>query len=121
MLKSELQNISTEQSSPITRGRLYSDSPLVSANFQDIPIIDLQVYLGAQGETDQLKDEVRLECQKVAECLHKFGILLIKDPRVDFEDNENYIDLMEDYFEQTGKSFYAGKDLSHDIKPEWHY
>lgn len=59
----------------------------------------MQVYLRAQGQTEELCDEVRLECQKVAECFHKFGILLIRDPRVDFEDNENYIDLMEDYFE----------------------
>jgi hypothetical protein len=50
-----------------------------------------------------------LECQKVAECFHRFGILFIKDPRVNFEENENYIDLMEEYFEKTGAMYYAGE------------
>jgi hypothetical protein len=45
---------------------------------------------------------------------------LIRDPRVDFEENENYIDLMEDYFEQTGEQFYQGKKCP-DIIPECHY
>jgi hypothetical protein len=63
-----------------------------------------------------LNENVRLECQKVAECFHKFGILLIKDPRVDFQDNETYIDLMEDYFEKTGEIFYSGENVD-DIKP----
>ena len=82
----------------------------------------MEVYLKA-SQTEQfasLPDDVRVECQKVAECFHKFGILLIKDPRVDFEDNENYIDMMEDYFESTGHKFYSGAKID-DIQPECHY
>jgi hypothetical protein len=56
----------------------------------------------------------------VAECFHRFGILLIRDPRVDFSDNDKYIDLMEDYFERTGELFYAGEKVD-DIKPEVMY
>ena len=67
-----------------------------------------------------MNENVRLECQKVAECFHKFGILLIKDPRVNFQDNENYIDLMEEYFEKSGELFYSGEKVD-DIKPEYHY
>lgn len=86
-----------------------------------MPIIDMALYLKCQQlEQHQLPDEVRVECQKVAECFHKFGILLIKDPRVDFDDNEHYIDMMEDYFEQIGDQFYQGKK-SDDIIPECHY
>lgn len=60
----------------------------------------MEVYLKAQStDLSLLPDEVRVECQKVAECFHKFGILLVRDPRVDFQDNDNYIDMMEDYFE----------------------
>ena len=61
----------------------------------------MEIYLKASQNEQfaSLPDDARVECQKVAECFHKFGILLIKDPRVDFEDNENYIDMMEDYFE----------------------
>lgn len=45
---------------------------------------------------------------------------MIKDPRVDEQDNEEYIDLMERYFAETGKRFYAGEKID-DIKPECHY
>ena len=81
----------------------------------------MAVYL-EQRELNELSlnENVRLECQKVAECFHKFGILLIKDPRVNFQDNENYIDLMEEYFEKTGELFYSGEKVD-DIKPEYHY
>ena len=56
----------------------------------------------------------------MAECFHKFGILIIRDPRVSMSDNEEYIDLMEDYFERTGELFYTGEKVS-DIKPECFY
>ena len=45
---------------------------------------------------------------------------MIKDPRVNEQDNEDYIDMMERYFSQAGKKFYAGEKVD-DIKPEWHY
>jgi hypothetical protein len=94
---------------------------VTSDDFQDIPIIDMAVYLAERDQIEaSLSENVRLECQKVAECFHKFGILLIKDPRVNFQDNETYIDLMEDYFERTGELFYSGEKVS-DIKPEYHY
>lgn len=43
------------------------------------------------------------ECQKVAESLHKYGILLFKDPRAKETENEEYIDLMENYFDTASK------------------
>lgn len=53
----------------------------------------------------------------MAECLHKYGILIWRDPRVNHSDNEEYLDMMEEYFEEEGKKFYAGKNLE-DCKPE---
>jgi hypothetical protein len=46
--------------------------------------------------------------------------LIIRDPRASEEHNEEYIDLMEKYFDSRGKMFYAGQSLD-DIKPEYHY
>jgi len=104
------------------RSRQPSDSAVVSPEFADMPIIDMSIYLQAQDcdDINKLPEEVQIECQKVAECFHKFGILLIKDPRVDMQDNENYVDMMEDYFEQAGDLFYAGKEVA-DIKKDWFY
>lgn len=56
----------------------------------------------------------------MADCLHKYGILIVKDPRVDEKDNNDYIDLMEKYFEDRGNHFYSGGSLD-DAKPDCHY
>lgn len=108
-----------------TRNRLYSSEALVSNDFADMPIIDMSLLLEHSREhpdcpTQELPAAVRSECQKVADCLHNFGILLIKDPRVDFKANDDYVDLMEDYFYKTGELFYAGEKVD-DIKPEVMY
>ena len=78
---------------------------------EDIPVIDLKSYMESGDQS---------QCQTVAECFHKYGILIIRDPRVDMKDNDEYIDLMEEYFEKKGQSFYAGEQLK-DQKPEYHY
>ena len=36
------------------------------------------------------------------------------------KDNDDYIDMMEDYFERTGELFYTGEKVD-DIKPECFY
>ena len=92
----------------------------VVGDFDDIPIIDIKTYLNAAENPDELTPEATIECQKVAECLHKYGILLIRDPRVNMKDNDEYLDMMEDYFEQTGELYYQGKEVK-DIRPEYFY
>ena len=69
---------------------------------QDIPIIDAQIYM-------EMKDGWEEECQKVAYSFHKFGIVKLKDPRVNEKDNNDYIDLVERYFDLTSKKYYAGE------------
>jgi hypothetical protein len=81
----------------------------------DVPIIDAETFLNKQEDEKYLE-----ECKKCAESLHKYGIIVLKDPRVNEQQNEDYIDLMEQYFEQAGKEFYDGKELK-DAHPEVHY
>jgi len=58
-----------------------------------VPVIDVEAFLNrVPGKWEE-------ECKKVAESLHKFGILIWKDPRVVEKDNDEYLDLMEQYFE----------------------
>ena len=54
-----------------------------------IPVIDLQYYR-LSGDKDL--------CKKVVECLHKTGILIVKDPRINAEYNEKFLDMMEKYY-----------------------
>ena len=94
---------------------------IVSDEFADIPIIDMKTFIDSSNQkAESLSAGAKEECQKVAECLHKFGILLIRDPRVNMEDNNTYIDMIEDYFEQAGAKFYRGEELS-DIRPDCLY
>ena len=76
--------------------------------FETMPVIDLQLYLqgaasnaAAAGGSDssEVSEAAQAECKKVAECFHNFGIILIRDPRVNMQDNEQYIDLMESEYE----------------------
>jgi hypothetical protein len=69
---------------------------------EEVPVINMEAFLNKTGDWES-------ECNKVAESLHKFGILIVRDPRVDHKDNDTYIDMMERYFEKTGKKFYNGE------------
>ena len=79
----------------------------------DIPVIDAEKYLKKEEGWEE-------ECKKVAHSFHKFGIVIFKDPRVNEKDNDNYIDLVEKYFDQVSKKFYAGETLK-DCRPELYY
>ena len=80
----------------------------------EVPIIDVHAFLG--------KDPVKMEeqCKLVAQSLHQFGILILRDPRVNEKDNEDYLDMMEEYFELESRKLYSGKKLD-DCKPEHNF
>lgn len=59
-------------------------------------------------------------CKLVSHSLNKYGILIWRDPRIQEQDNEDYLDLMEDYFEAESRKHYAGEKLA-DCKPEHNF
>ena len=63
-------------------------------------MVDLDAYLSSSTPADVK----RAECAKVAECLHKYGVLVVRDSRTSEKDNNDFIDLMEGYFEQDKKT-----------------
>jgi hypothetical protein len=69
---------------------------------------------------DSKTPEVQDLCKQVADSLHKYGILIVKDPRAQQQHNSDYIDLMEQYFCSRGKKLYAGEELD-EAKPQCHY
>jgi isopenicillin N synthase-like dioxygenase len=75
---------------------------------QEIPIIDVDKYLNQREGWED-------ECKKVAESFHKYGICKMRDPRVNEKDNDDYIDMVERYFDNVSKKFYAGETLK-DIR-----
>ena len=82
--------------------------------FVDPPVIDMEAFLERRAGVWEG------ECHKVVASLHKFGILIVKDPRVNHEMNEEYLDMVESYFELQGERFYRGEELK-DCHPELSY
>jgi hypothetical protein len=97
-------------------------------SLQTLPVIDLDLFL-----TQELQSEaVTNECKKVskrhapnsetltmrvqaAEALITYGALLLHDSRVSEEDNDTFLDLLEDYFNQGEAA------LKQDERPELSY
>lgn len=61
-----------------------------------VPIVDVQPFLTETGNYAQ-------DCKTVAEALHKYGCLIIKDPRVNVQQNNNFLDLFEKFFDKRSK------------------
>lgn len=78
-----------------------------------VPVIDVKAFL---TESPSAKSD----CKQVAEALHKYGCLIIKDPRVNQAQNDKFLDTLQKYFETRSKSFYANQPTK-DIYPEYHY
>ena len=83
-------------------------------SLSEVPVIDVESYLNLTPE------KWEEQCKIVAQSLHQFGILIWKDPRVNESDNEDYLDMMEQYFEQNARKFYSGQKLR-DCKPEFNF
>lgn len=79
-----------------------------------IPIINLSTILlhKKNGDFTERGDK---ECDKVIDCLHRFGILIVKDPRISQFDNDTFLDMMEFYFEQEDEK------KMEDVRPKIHY
>ncbi|KAL2127759.1 hypothetical protein VTI74DRAFT_10228 [Chaetomium olivicolor] len=77
----------------------------------DLPVIDLDVFLHQPRNSPA----VQAECEKAANALITYGALVLHDSRVSEQDNETFLDLLEDYFAQPEA------DLKKDERPELAY
>lgn len=85
----------------------------LAATMVEPPVIDMLTYFEQSEGWER-------ECVKVAASLHKFGILVVRDPRVSYQMNDAYIDMVESYFEDIGERYYKGETLK-DSRPELSY
>jgi isopenicillin N synthase-like dioxygenase len=75
-----------------------------------VAIVDITKFI----END--KDEsVQDLAKKIIKSFHETGILIIKDPRVNFEANEIFLNQMENYFNQSTE------EKLKDARPELYY
>lgn len=78
---------------------------------ETLPVIDLDVFLSQATQSIRVQEE----CNKAADAFITYGALLVHDSRVSEEDNDTFLDLVEDYFAQPIE------DLQKDERPEIHY
>ena len=78
-----------------------------------VPVIDVQAFLteGPSAKSDS---------KQVAEALHKYGCLVIKDPRVNQAQNDKFLDTLEKYFNTRSKQYYE-KKTAKDIYANYDY
>lgn len=79
---------------------------------EEIPVVDISKWIGAEVKGTGESDHAALEedCRRMADALHRFGIVLVRDPRVSDVDNNAFLDKMEAY--------YAQSDGVKDARPE---
>ncbi|CAG7853964.1 SubName: Full=Uncharacterized protein {ECO:0000313/EMBL:CCA67167.1} [Serendipita indica DSM 11827] len=58
-----------------------------------LPVIDLDIF-----RENPTSVAARSECLKAADALITYGALVVKDSRVTEDDNNNFLDILEDYF-----------------------
>ena len=78
-----------------------------------VPIVDVKAFLTEAPSSKH-------DCKEVAESLAKYGCLIIKDPRVNQSQNDQFIDMMEKYFSKRGQDFYQTKKAQ-DVYPEYSF
>lgn len=69
-----------------------------------VPVVDVRAFL-----TDSPSSKA--DCKVVAEALHKYGCLVINDPRVKQSENAQFLDMMEKFFDSRSQDLYSGKDV----------
>ncbi len=87
------------------------------ATVLDLPTIDLHAYLtwcsaGAGAAPDAA---VTALAAQAAEGLHKYGVLVVRDPRANEADNDAFLDMLEAYFGQPEPQ------KLQDVRKELHY
>jgi len=93
------------------------EAKLASAKDTDeYPVIDLSHYLH-KADKDADKHVWEADCKKIADLLHHYGFLIVKDPRVAENHNETFIDMMEKYYgqEEEAKSSDVHKEVFYQV------
>jgi hypothetical protein len=74
----------------------------------EIPIIDLTCLITAETDNDNdnandnSQQQLQLQTSKqIINSFHKYGIVICRDPRVPFENNKQFLDMLEIYFSRT--------------------
>ena len=62
----------------------------------DVEVIDLAAFLD-----NETSEAAVATAAAVADSFKRFGVVIVRDPRVSTADSNRFVDLMEDYFAQV--------------------
>ena len=79
----------------------------------NLPVIDAAALLSKSPKMAE-------ECRKAVDCMHKTGVMILRDPRVNESENEQFLDMMESYYEQASAKYYKDGSLK-DARPDAGY
>ncbi|KAL4456283.1 hypothetical protein ABPG74_014244 [Tetrahymena malaccensis] len=82
-------------------------------NIAKVPVVETSNFLNKTGD-------YKKQCEEVAQALHTYGCVIIRDPRVNQQDNDNFLDMFEKYFVSRGEMLYKGEKVPEAL-PEWGY
>lgn len=77
----------------------------------EVPIIDFAKF----ENRERNPEEYLAECRKAAQGFHDYGCLLLRDSRVEYSENETFLDMMEQYFELSDGARDARPDLAYQV------
>jgi isopenicillin N synthase-like dioxygenase len=86
----------------------------MAADTLDLPVIDLEPHL-RRHESAEFAARAVEEAQKAADGLHKYGLLIVRDPRATADQNDTFLNMLEKYFEQPDEV------KSKDVRKEYFY
>ena len=78
-----------------------------------VPVIDINNFF---NKGPKYLDE----CKRTADAFHNYGCIIIKDPRVNESHNNEFVDMLEQYFQRRSEKFYKEEPVE-DIFPETGY
>ena len=87
----------------------------------DLPVFDISEFLdiapcgGNLSDAHEWPQSLTQLCERMAECLRETSALVIRDPRCLQKHNDEFLDMMEKYFEQPTEV-----KMKHS-RPELHY
>ena len=90
-------------------------TPSAASDVLDLPVIDLAGFLRLAAAGAPPDAALLAEAARAADALHRFGLLIVRDPRASEADNDGFLDMLEAYFAQPDAAKLA------DVRKELFY
>ena len=85
-----------------------------------VDVAPMLEYIANNPEYSSVPESILNECGRVSDSFHSTGVVIIRDPRVNENDNWKFIDMLEQYYLRASSQFYSGVIVP-EVKPELHY